>query len=137
MILLRCDGSKEIGSSHALEVEPFLDFGFKREKLEVVGFLSFAVPTNKNGEDGADVELGWEVSMLYHLHRRVQALLEFDGERVFGGEESGHSTVNISPGLKAAPTTNQNLMIGAGVSLPISRDKDFHVRAILSVFYHF
>ena len=34
------DSSKEIGSSHVLEVEPFLDFGFKRGSLEVVGFPS-------------------------------------------------------------------------------------------------
>jgi hypothetical protein len=131
------DTAKGIGSSHILEVEPFLDVGFKRGDLEIVGFLSPAVPTNKNGEDEADLELGWNVSMLYHLHWRVQALLEFDGERVFGGEESGHSTANIAPGIKIAPTANQNLKIGAGVSLPISDDKDFNVRAILSVFYHF
>jgi hypothetical protein len=131
------DSSKGIGSSHILEVEPFLDFGFKRQDLEIVGFLSPAVPTNKNGEDEADVELGWSLSMLYHLHRRVQVILEFDGERAFGGEESGHATANISPGLKIVPTANQNLAIGAGVSLPISDDEDFDVRTILSVFYHF
>ena len=75
--------------------------------------------------------------MVYHLHQRAQALLEFDGERVFGGEESGHSTANITPGIKVAPTANQNLKIGAGISIPISGDKDFQVRAIVSVFYHF
>ncbi len=131
------DSSKGIGSSHILEVEPFLDFGFKRENLEVVGFLSPTVPTNKNGEDEADVELGWNVSFLYHVTGRVEALLEFGGERVFGGEESGLSTASIAPGIKLAPTANQNLKIGAGVSLPISDDKDFHVRTIFSVFYHF
>ena len=131
------DSSKNIGSSHLFEVDPFLDFGFRRGNLEVVGFLSPAVPMNKNGEDEADVELGWNASVLYHLHRRVQALLEFDGERVFGGEESGHSEVNIAPGIMIAPIANQNLRIGAGVSLPISDDKDFHVRTILSAFYHF
>jgi hypothetical protein len=131
------DSSKGIGSSHILEVEPFVDFGFKRGNLEVVGFLSPAVPTNKNGEDEADVELGWNVSFLYHITRRVEALLEFDGERVFGGEESGLSTASIAPGIKLAPTANQDLKIGAGVSLPISDDKDFRVRAIFSVFYHF
>ncbi|MBW2292298.1 MAG: hypothetical protein JRG94_08295 [Deltaproteobacteria bacterium] len=131
------DSSKGIGSSHILEVEPFIDFGFKHQDLEIVGFLSPAVPTNKNGEDEADVELGWSLSMLYHLHRRVEVLLEFDGERAFGGEESGHATANISPGLKVVPTANQNLQIGVGVSLPISDDEDFDVRTILSVFYHF
>ena len=131
------DSSEEIGSSHIFEVEPFLDFGFKREKVEVVGFLSAAVPRNKNGEDEADVELEWNVSFLYHINRRAEALLEFGGESIFGGEESGLSTANIAAGIKAAPTTNQNLKIGAGVTLPISDVKLFHVRTIFSVFYHF
>ena len=131
------DGDKEIGSSHIVEVEPFVDFGFKHENLEVVGFLSPTVPTNKNGEDEADVELGWDVSLLYHFGQHVEVVLEFGGERVFGGEESGFLTANISPGIKITPTANHNLKIGAGVSVPISNDKDFHVRAIFSVFYHF
>lgn len=131
------NSGKGIGSSHIFEVEPFLDFGLKRENLEVIGFLASAVPTNKNGEDEADVELEWNVSFLYHIGQRVEALLEFSGERVFGGEESGHSAAIVAPGIKIAPTASRNLKIGAGVSVPITDDKDFHVLTILSVFYHF
>jgi hypothetical protein len=131
------NSSKEIGSSHTLEVEPFLDLGFKRGSFEFVSFLSTGVPVNENGEDEADVELGLNASVLYHLDRRFQAILEFDFERVFGGEEAGHTAASISPGFKLVPTANENFQIGAGVSLPLRDDKDFHVRAILSAFYHF
>jgi len=118
-------------------VEPFLDFGLKRGNLEVTGFLSAGIPMNENGDDEADVELGWNASLLYHLNPQVELLLEFLGERVFGGEESGHSSVVIAPGLKLTPTRDQNLKIGVGVALPISNDKDFHALALVSVLYHF
>ena len=129
--------SKGIGSSHILEAGPFLDFGLKRGNLEVTGFLSAGIPMNENGDDEADVELGWKASVLYHLNSRVELLLEFYGERVFGGEEGRHSTAVIVPGLKLTPTRDQNLKIGVGVGLPISNDKDFNALALFSVFYHF
>ncbi len=131
------DSSKEIGSSHVLTVEPFLAFGLKRGNLEVIGFLSAGIPMNENGDNEADVELGWNTSLLYRLNPRVELLLEFLGEHVFGGEEGGHSAAVIAPGLKLAPTRDQNLKIGLGVSLPISNDKAFHALALFSVFYHF
>ena len=131
------DSSEEIGSSHILEVEPFLDFGLKRGNLEVTGLLSAGIPRNENGDNEADVEVGWNASLLYHFNTRVELLLEFNGERVFGGAERGHSTAVIAPGLKLTPTRDQNLTIGMGVGLPISDDKDFHALALFSVFYHF
>ena len=81
------DDSKGIGSDHTLVVEPFLDCGYQLGHLETVGFLSFGIPTNTNSDDEADVELGWNLSLLYHVSARIEVLLEFDGERVFGGEE--------------------------------------------------
>ncbi len=131
------DSSKEIGSSHIIVVEPFVDFGLKRGKLELTGFLSAGIPMNENGDNEADVELGWNASFLYQLTSQVELLLEFNGERVFGGEERGHSTAVIAPGLKLAPTRDRKLKIGVGVGLPISNDKDFHALALFSVFYHF
>ncbi len=131
------NGSKGIGSNHVLEIEPFLDFGYKVSKLEAVGFLSFGIPTNTNGEDLADVELGWNLSLLYHATPKLEAILEFDGENVFGGEEDGETILNVTPGIKFAPFEEQRLMLGAGVSLPLTNDKSFHVQPVVSVFYHF
>ena len=126
---------KNIGSDNVLEVEPFLDFGYKRDRLEIVGFTSFGFP--QNGEDEADLELGWNLSVLYQMTPRLQVLLESDGEHVYGGEEDGVDIVNVTPGIKVQPLDDPNLQIGVGVSLPLTDEKAFHVRLILSVFYHF
>ncbi len=131
------DDSKEIGSDEILEVEPFLDFGYRYRQLETVGFLRFGIPTNASGGEEPDLELGWNFSFLYHLTPRIEGLLEFDAEHVFGGEEDGKTVVNITPGLKLAPFALRNLEIGAGASLPITSDEEFDVRAIFSIFYHF
>jgi hypothetical protein len=77
------------------------------------------------------------LSFLYHVTPRIEGLLEFDSEHVFGGEEDGNTVVNITPGLKIAPFASHKLTIGAGVSLPITSDEEFDVRTILSIFYHF
>lgn len=132
------DEAEGIGSNHVLEVEPFLDFGYKRGDLETVGFLAFGIPTNENGEDEADLELGWNLSFLYHVHPRVQALLELDGTEVEGGEEDGFSSMNVTPGVKVAPLPSEPLWVGAGLSLPVfEEDQDFDARGLVSVFYHF
>lgn len=63
--------------------------------------------------------------------------MEFDGGHVFGGEEDGFDVVNITPGIKVQPFDDPNLMVGVGVSLPLTDDKEFHAMPIVSVFYHF
>lgn len=131
------DEEKAIGSNHTLEVEPFIDIGWKHDQLEVVGFLSFGFPINDNGDDEADFELGWNASALLHLTDRVQAIVEFNGQQVFGGEEGGFNAVYVTPGIKFAPLDDANLIIGVGVSLPLTDDKDFYAMPVVSVFYHF
>ncbi len=131
------NGSKEIGSNHIVEVEPFISFGHKRGSLETVGVLALGFPRNRNGKDEADVEIGWNLSFLYHIAPDFQALLEFDGEEIDGGEEDGTTIVNISPGFKMKPFANKNLEVGTSLSFPLSNDKEFHTRGLVSVFYHF
>ena len=131
------DDDNGIGSDHVLEVEPFVDFGFKKNQYEIVGILGFGIPTNTNGEDEADWELGWNLSLLYHMTSKLKTLLEFDGESVYGGEEDEFDAINITPGIKFQATDNPNLEMGLGVSFPLSNDKDFHLHTILSLFYHF
>lgn len=128
---------KNIGSDHILAVEPFLDFGYRHDRLEIVGFTSFGLRKNDNGEDEADLELGWNLSALYPVSPKLQVLVEFDGEHVSGGEEDGVNIVNVTPGIKIHPRNNPNLQVGLGVSLPFTDDKEFHAKSILSVFYHF
>ncbi len=131
------DDSEGIGSNNVLEFEPFLDFGYRRAGLEVVGVYAVGLPTNENGEDEADAEHAWNLSFLYRLTPRVSTLLEFDGVEVNGGEEDGVSIANISPGIKIAPFADRNLEIGAGISFPLTSDREFNTRAIFSVFKHY
>lgn len=126
-----------IGSDHVLEIEPFVDFGYKRDRWEIVGFTSFGLPVNENDEDEADLELGWNLSVLYHLKPQLMTLLEFDGEHVFGGEEDGVDIINVTPGVKIQPFDDSSFQVGLGVSLPLTDDKEFHAKAILALFYHF
>lgn len=89
------------------------------------------------GKTGADLGLGWNLSVLYHLTPQVETLVEFDGEHVFGGKEDGVDVINVTPGFKFQPFDAPNLLVGVGVSLPLTDDKAFHAMPILSVFYHF
>ena len=129
--------NKGIGSSHTGEVAPFIDAGFKYRDLETVAFLAFGVPYNTNGDDEADWEVKWDLSLLYHVTPRLEAMVELDGEHVVGGEEDGVTILNITPGFKVAPFENHAFKIGAGASFPLTHDDEYSVRGVFSLFYHF
>ena len=127
---------KGIGSSHVVVIEPFLDFGYRLNRFELIGFTNFGFPVNEGHEDEADLELSWNLSFLYRITDRFQYLLEFEGEHDFGGENDGFNVVNISPGIKYQVLKNR-LSLGASVRLPLTQDKEFYVSPRFSVFYHF
>jgi hypothetical protein len=129
--------SKGIGSSHIVVIEPFLDFGYKLNRFELVGFANFGFPVNEHDEDEADLELSWNLSFLYRITDRFHYLVEFDGEHDFGGEKDDFNVVNISPGIKYQVLRNRKLYLGASVRLPLTQDKEFYVAPRFSVFYHF
>jgi len=126
-----------IGSDHILDVEPFVDFGYKIDSLEIVGFTSFGIPTNEGAENETDLELGWNLSFLYHATESIEAILEFDGTSAFDGEEDGFASANVTPGVKFQPFDDPNFEVGLGLSIPLAQDRDFDVQPILSIFYHF
>lgn len=127
---------KGIGSDNIIEIEPFADFGYKLSSFELIGFLSLGFPVNQKRDQNEGDELGYNLSMLYHLGNVVQVLLEFDGETVLNGEEDGESVLNIDPGIKVAPFNNKDLEFGFGAGFPITNDEEFQYRLIGSLFYH-
>lgn len=132
------DDAKGIGSNNVVEVEPFIDFGYKQGRFEAVGFLAVGFPVNENDENEADREYEWNLSLLYHLTPWIETLLELDGEIIDGGEEDGFDTASFTPGIKIRPLRDSTLRLGAGVRLPLAtNEKEFHAMAIGSVFYHF
>jgi hypothetical protein len=127
---------KGIGSSHTWVIEPFLDFGYKLDRFELIGFANFGFPVNEQDEDEADLELSWNLSFLYIITERFHYMLEFDGEHLFGGHDD-FNQVNISPGIKYQVLKHQRLYLGASVQLPLTPDREFYVAPRFSVFYHF
>jgi hypothetical protein len=132
------DDEEGIGSDHIVDIEPFLNAGYKRGGLETVAFATFGIPTNQRPEEVVETELGYNLSLLYHVGSRLQALLELDGESILSNEEGEEqTTLNLTPGLKVRPLAGQNLLVGIGVGVPLAEDQEFDTRVIISAFYHF
>jgi len=128
---------KEIGSSHLFEIQPYFGIGIKRKKVEVIGFSSVSIPTNKKPLDEDATTLGYELSFLFKPTPSIQPLVELDGETVLAGADSGRTVVNLSPGIKFRPFHSEHWQVGAGVGFPITSAHDFGARAVFSAFYHF
>lgn len=118
-------------------VEPFLNLGYQKAGWEVETFARFGIPTS--GSDGvpANADLGTNLSLLRHVAERLQALLELDTTSPLGG---GNDPVlaNVTPGVKVQPlASNEHLILGAGLRLPVSHTKQFTNQALVSMFWHF
>ncbi len=131
------DPDKGIGSDHIVELVPFLDFGYKRGHVELVSFAEFAVPTNQNEEEEVETEFEFTFSSLYHFAPRLEGLLEFDGATVLSGEEAGETVLNVNPGLKFRLLGSRRLAVGLNAGFPLTNHREFDVRVLASVFYHF
>ena len=107
-----------IGSDHLVEVEPFFNIGFRQGDWELVAFTTFGIPTNQEEGEEIETELVTNFSTLYHVNPRLQLLLEFDGESVLSGEESGEQTWHLTPGVKFAPVGGSTLFLGVGGGPP-------------------
>ncbi len=129
---------KAIGTDHVLTIEPFVDVGYKADRVEIVGFLAFGIPTNEpSGEkDEVDLELEFNIAFSFHLTPQVIGLFEIDGSSVVSGHEN-ETVVNLTPGIKIRPDPDQPCEIGVGVSFPVSNDDEFDTQVRVSVFRHF
>lgn len=131
------DSEKGIGSDHLVELVPFLDIGYKRSRLELVSFLEFAIPTNQREDEEIETELEYTFSSLYHFGDRLQGLVELDGVTGLSGEEAGATVLNVSPGIKYRFLPSRRLALGVSAGLPVTDHRDFDVRVLASIFYHF
>lgn len=132
------DDDTGIGSDNIIELEPFLNLGLKTGKWEWIGFAKFGIPTNQDPGQEIETEFGLNLSSLYHVTDRVQALLELDGEAVLSGEEAGEeSEYFLTPGFKVTPFSHQQFRAGAGLRFPLSKDTELQFMTLVSLFYHF
>ncbi len=132
------DDEVGIGSDHLVEIEPFVNVGYKPdEDWEIVGRLAVGHTANENDSDPADHEVAWNASVLYHATTTVKPNVEAFGERVSGGEEDGLSTANVALGVKLVPFAEHRLKFGLSGAVPVSDDKEADSRILFSTFYHF
>ena len=133
------DDTKGIGSNNKILITPFLGFGAKIGALEAIAFLGFGFPTNQQDPEeraDEDLELEYNLAFAYWFMPEARAIVEFDAEMIVKGDDN-EGVVNLTLGLIGAPDDNVPLEIGGGVSFPITADKEFDSRVILSLLYEF
>lgn len=128
------DDEKHIGSDHESEIAPFLSFGYRRGPVQLTGSMEFGFPVNGGH---ADFELGWGAAALWAATGHTDLMIEAEGEKLYGGEEGGNHPVSLAPGAAFTVPGHEHLRIGANVFVPVTQDKEFYVRPMVSVFYHF
>jgi hypothetical protein len=128
--------AKAIGSAHLVELEPFLDAGYKRDALELVGFATLSSTFRRRAGEEAERNLTFDFSTLYRIHSRLEGMIEMTTARALVGAESGSQQTFIAPGLKVYPFTNRQLMFGASLELGTGIVHDTRA-LLLSGFYHF
>ena len=127
---------KGIGSSHLVELEPFLDAGYKRDVLELVGFATLSSTFRRRPGEEAERNLTFDFSTLYRIQSRLEGLIEVTTSRTLIGPESGTQQTFVAPGLKMYPFTNRKFMFGASFEIGTGVVHDTYA-LLLSGFYHF
>ncbi|HEV7301536.1 MAG TPA: transporter [Tepidisphaeraceae bacterium] len=137
VILPTGDDESGIGSDHIVELEPFARLGYWNEKFEIIGSVGVGIPLNQTSEerDEEDFALAYGVSTLYHVAPSLQALIEVHGESVFGAEDV--AALYVSPGVTFQPFDDKSINFGAGITLPITDDRDFDYAINLMSILHF
>jgi len=128
--------AKGIGSAHIVELEPFLDAGYKHDALELVGLATLSSTFRRRAGEEAERNLTFDFSTLYQIQSRLEGLIEVTTTRALIGAESGSQQTFVAPGLKIYPFTNRKLMFGASVEIGTGIAHDTHA-LLLSGFYHF
>lgn len=119
------------------ELAPFLNIGYKRGALELVAWGALGVPFAQDDGEEVSTELGYNLSALYHLSGRWQAVLELDGSGGISGPTVGEDVLNLSPGLRWRVLADAPLVVGTSVGFPLTHEESFGTRWVTSLFWHF
>lgn len=128
--------SKGIGSGHIVELEPFLDVGYKHSSFEFVGFARASSTFRQRPSEEAERALAFDFSALYPAQSRLEALIELTTQRSLAGPDAGLPHTFVAPGLKVYPFPNRRLMFGGSVLLGTGAVQESRA-VLLSGFYHF
>ena len=128
--------TKGFGSDHLVELEPFLDAGYKRNALELVGLTTLSSTFRRRAGEEAERNVTFDFSALYRIQSRLEGLLEVSTARGLVGPESGSQQTFIAPGVKMYPFANRKFMFGASLELGTGILRHTYA-LLLSGFYHF
>jgi len=131
------DDDKDIGSNNEVEVEPFVTLGWEHGDLELVSVFSYGMPVKRDAGDPFVPAFGFQLSTLYHFHKKVALLCEIQGETDLRGDDRGRAVIDIAPGIKFKPWDSPSLEFGVNVVLPISNTRERDWSAGFALFYHF
>lgn len=126
-----------IGSAHAVDMEGFADIAVRGGPTEYVAFLSYSTTANTRAGDTGNREISVNASSLYHIGRRMDAMLELDARRPIGASAVTSGLADLAPGIKMLPFHNPHIMVGVSVRVPITREREFEREVLLSAMYHF
>ena len=132
------DDEAGTGDDRTVELEPYLGFGYRRDRFETIGVLRFGVPVNERESEKAevDLEVAADLSLLYHFTPRVAGLIEFNGAAVLAGA-SDETLLMVNPGLSFDVTGEGRLRVGVGAGVPLTDDAGFDYAARAMVILHF
>ena len=128
---------KAIGSGHIVEIEPYVDIGYKKGEAELVSFLAFSTTTHRRAGELREDDLSLAASGLYHVAERVETLIEFQTARALAGAEEGRQTATVAAGVKYHVGRVHHLVLGIGGRVPITHERDSEHEVLLSVLWHF
>lgn len=128
---------KGIGSGHLVEIEPYLDLGYMHDAIELVSFASWSVSTRRKAGEDQEQQAALAASLMYHVNRCLESLLEMEARHTLAGEDSGNDVINIGAGLKYHIPGNESLVLGLGGRIPITDHREFRHEIIVSALYHF
>lgn len=119
------------------EFAPFLNAGIAAGAWELSAWTRYAIPTNQVEPAERGPELRYSLSALLHATRRLQPVLEISGTSGLGGPSADRETLGLTPGLRIRPFLEQPFVVGGAVTLPITDERDFERRFLVSAFWHF
>jgi hypothetical protein len=128
--------TKAIGSSHIIELEPFIDAGYKRNAVELVGFAILSSTFHRRTGEDAERNLTFNFSALHRMQPWLEGMIEATTARALIGPGSGSQQTFVAPGLKFYPFANRKFMFGASVEIGTGIVHETKA-LLLSGFYHF
>lgn len=131
------DDASGFGSSHIVDLEPFVDLALARGRTQLVGFATYGWSTNLRPTDEAEHEWTANVSALYRVATHAEGLLELETRRALAGDERGAQMTYVAPGLKLVTASGEGPMIGLSLELPLTTAREFDRQWLVSGMYHF